>query len=501
MWSVLIDNTTSTPATWVSDSSLTFTTPPLSKVGTVNVTLLLNNVLYADTPVTFTLTEQPAQITGNVALGAGLGAAFAFLAIVAAIIIAIIIARRRRAGMYLQVKEPDYQIVAFGDFLQPKFKMPKDNLDILAIKLLDKTHGLLRAIEGGTAATEADLIAKALTFIFAAYPGKAEEAIQFLIAGEIARTKQETTLFRNNSMASKMFKFYSKVVGTRYLFKTLARFIAEINHLAAEAKAGRGAKSGESLISVDLEIDNTKMENAEADQDLIKEANIMQLNLTCQKVFNACRTNQNVMPKEFKRIFRQLQWQLLAKWSGDMEIVFKAVGGFLYLRFLCPAMTAPHAYGLLESPPNETAQRQLILIGKVIQNLANLQAPGAKEQFMSSMDNFYDKNMDRMRDFYREILRDDGFEGETEDVATVTEEVKHNSLATVWNHLLAYKAKIETSAQGIVDDDVRTNATESIKELMETYAGKAVGKLKTEGKDKDKEKEKEKEKGKGKGKD
>jgi hypothetical protein len=482
-WSVTFDNTTSAPAAWVSSSSLTFVTPALvGKIGQVNVTLKLNGVQYSDTPVLFTLSEPPTQVaaSSNVALGAGLGAGLAVLVLIAAIVIAIIIARRRKSGMYIQVKEPDYQIVAFGDFLQPKFKMPKDNLDILAIKLLDKTHGLLLSIEGGTSPTEADLVARALTYIYAAYPGKAEEAIQTLVSGEIGRTKQETTLFRQNSMASKMFKFYSKVVGIRYLWKTLARFIAEINHLAAEATAGRGAKSGESLIAVDIEIDNDKMVSQD-DQELIKEANILQLNLTCQKVFNACRTNLNVMPFEFKRIFRQMQWQLLAKWS-DMEIVFKAVGGFLYLRFLCPAITAPHAYGLLENPPNEAAQRQLVLIGKVIQNLANLTPPGAKEAYMQSMDNFYDKNLDRMRDFYKELLRDDVIDGETEDTAVVTEVVKHNSLATVWNHLLTYRAKVETAAAALPEEESRESGTSSMKELIDTYGDKKVSKAKSDGK-------------------
>jgi hypothetical protein len=68
---------------------------------------------------------------------------------------------------------------------------------------------------------------------------------------------------------------------------------------------------------------------------------------------------------------------IVNKFKSD-DAVLKAVGGFFFLRFSCPAITAPHAYGLLENPPNENAQRQLVLIGKVIQNLANMTMPGVK---------------------------------------------------------------------------------------------------------------------------
>jgi hypothetical protein len=43
---------------------------------------------------------------------------------------------------------------------------------------------------------------------------------------------------------------------------------------------------------------------------------------------------------------------------------------------------APQVYGLLKEPPHSTAQRQLILIAKVLQNLANDTLPGKKEGYV-----------------------------------------------------------------------------------------------------------------------
>jgi GTPase-activator protein for Ras-like GTPase len=47
------------------------------------------------------------------------------------------------------------------------------------------------------------------------------------------------------------------------------------------------------------------------------------------------------------------------------------VGGFLFLRFICPAVVTPHRYGLTKSAPSPKAGRTLVLISKLLQNLAN----------------------------------------------------------------------------------------------------------------------------------
>lgn len=73
------------------------------------------------------------------------------------------------------------------------------------------------------------------------------------------------------------------------------------------------------------------------------------------------------------------------------------------MRFVCPAITAPHYYGLLKEPPNAIAQRQLVLIAKVLQNLANL-ANTKKEAFMESMLDFIDRNKPKMIQYYKSLL-------------------------------------------------------------------------------------------------
>jgi hypothetical protein len=53
-----------------------------------------------------------------------------------------------------------------------------------------------------------------------------------------------------------MFKFYSQLVGTKYLFFTLGRVITEINTVAAQAtsKQNNESESGPSLLTINMEV-------------------------------------------------------------------------------------------------------------------------------------------------------------------------------------------------------------------------------------------------------
>jgi hypothetical protein len=61
------------------------------------------------------------------------------------------------------------------------------------------------------------------------------------------------------------------------------------------------------------------------------------------------------------------------------------------------------AFCLFLEPPNQVAQRQLVLIAKVLQSLANM-ANTKKEQFMDNMSDFLEKNIPKMKQFYDNLL-------------------------------------------------------------------------------------------------
>lgn len=85
------------------------------------------------------------------------------------------------------------------------------------------------------------------------------------------------------------------------------------------------------------------------------------------------------------------------------EAKFTAVGAFIFLRFFCPAIVAPDAEGLITSAPSKEMRRGLLLIAKVVQNLANNVLFGAKEPYMFPLNDFLTQNIYRITTFLREI--------------------------------------------------------------------------------------------------
>jgi hypothetical protein len=53
------------------------------------------------------------------------------------------------------------------------------------------------------------------------------------------------------------------------------------------------------------------------------------------------------------------------------------VQGFLFLRLFCPALIAPHQYGLVAAEPSPDARRALVLLSKIVQNDARSAAVAA----------------------------------------------------------------------------------------------------------------------------
>jgi hypothetical protein len=95
-----------------------------------------------------------------------------------------------------------------------------------------------------------------------------------------------------------MFKFYSQLVGTKYLFFTLARVVNELNAVAEQnikerEKKGEGdSETVASLLTIEMEVDPNRIKDTDVDTD----TNIYQLALTCQKIFAAIHSSHEKVP-------------------------------------------------------------------------------------------------------------------------------------------------------------------------------------------------------------
>jgi len=235
------------------------------------------------------------------------------------------------------------------------------------------------AVSNMTQITEADKIAKALVVVFQDN-NKVLNLLEAFINDEVRATDQAGTLFRSNSMVSKMFKFYSRLIGLPYLYTTIG---PELDELIDE--------------ELGLEVDPEKMEDG-TDLDEMRWTLMAQ----SQKILKSILNTVENCPAQFRQLFAHIKRCVAEKYPAQVNTT---IGGFIFLRFFCPAVSSPEAYGIVEEPPSPSARRLLILITKVLQNLSNDVEFGSKEPYMVKMNDFIQSNRVKLAQFYEKLVK------------------------------------------------------------------------------------------------
>ena len=102
------------------------------------------------------------------------------------------------------------------------------------------------------------------------------------------------------------------------------------------------------------------------------------------------------------------------------------IGSFIFLRFFCPAIVAPDNIDLDVSPDTREVRRALLLITKVIQNLANNVIFGNKEPHMKVLNGFLAENIRQVSKFLSEMATKPKFGDVAEVVFKYTsDQVRH----------------------------------------------------------------------------
>lgn len=458
---------------FVDNTTLSITTPRHARAEKVSVSVWLNGTQYSASSVQFSfVTPSGLSRAGTIGLAVGLTLGLLLLLSVVIAIAIVLYRRKARGALIFNVREPDYSLVAFGAPGELNYRIPSDNYRLLELMLASHNFNFQVALAAVSPPTEEDIIAKSMLYV-AQSQGISVGMINALVKGEIARCREENTIFRSNSVASKTFKFYSRVVGIHYLWKCMARVIYELEVLGNRANRDQKKEdsSSTSLLRMTMEVDMERYNdnNGSPHNDIDSEVNVLQLKLTCQKLFSVLVKNGvSDIPAEFRQIFVEIDSEIMRKFNSDMA-VYKAIGGFFFLRFVCPSITAPHYYGLLDRPPNETTQRQLVLISKVIQSLANMQMPGRKEAYMESMSDFIEKNMGSVVKFYQDMREASRVNVGPQASMEVPDTVRLNALASIMEFTHTYRNKIEPEIANIPDDTERENLQRDFAQVIEQY--------------------------------
>jgi len=130
--------------------------------------------------------------------------------------------------------------------------------------------------------------------------------------------------------------------------------------------------------------------------------NVLELQLKCQKLLAQISRSEKLLPAQLVDVLAHVKTTMERKFPKSVYIAF---GNFLFLRFISPAIVSPEGFGLSNDwQVNEKVRRTLVLMGKVLQNLANKREFGTKEEFMIPLNSFIQANENTLNGFYTRML-------------------------------------------------------------------------------------------------
>eukprot|EP01127_Copromyxa_protea_P021627 TRINITY_DN7504_c0_g1_i1.p1 TRINITY_DN7504_c0_g1~~TRINITY_DN7504_c0_g1_i1.p1 ORF type:complete len:609 (-),score=145.58 TRINITY_DN7504_c0_g1_i1:62-1888(-) len=225
-----------------------------------------------------------------------------------------------------------------------------------------------------TAGSEQEEILRTIIKILDAH-SKTMPIIKQSITNEVGATQNPATLFRGNSTATKLMSAFTKMTGRAYLTNVIKPFVDEI-----------------CTSTISCEVDSSKIS---AGEDV--ETNMMNLLSYCQTFLDAIMGSLDACPLPFRDMMQHLQSEVMKRFPTAGYI---AVAGFIFLRFFCPAISAPESQEVVTPAQiSPKARRTFVLISKVIQCLANGAKFGQKEAFMLPCNSFIETNQQACNNF------------------------------------------------------------------------------------------------------
>lgn len=362
---------------------------------------------------------------------AGVVGVVAVAAIIAVVVLVVVRKRRangKQTAPFIPLSKKDFTPLIFGeqDSTSAEERKNAGNIAKLEELLLQEDLLLAHVICEVTQITEADKIAKALVIVFEAH-NKTMQLLKALIVQEVKTTgripnmntylnsESAGTLFRSNSMVSKMFKFYSRLIGLPYLYETVG---PELNQQIWE---NLGLEVSIIICYLICQVDPERMEEG-ADLNEMR----WMLMAQSQKVLKAILKSVDRCPPYECQVFDLMIVQAI---QGVVSLFERECVHSIprcrkqndwrihLLEILLPCCDLARvlwnrgwSYNLDDSeltssePPSPSSRRLLILMTKTLQNLSNNVEFGSKEPYMAGMNDFIRSNVENLDAFFNKLV-------------------------------------------------------------------------------------------------
>lgn len=255
------------------------------------------------------------------------------------------------------------------------------------------------------------------------------------------------TLFRGNCLASKIMSHCFRTFGSKYLKQLLEPHLkpllttsndyksdketnpilpVRLSRLINDATANIENNAQINIIQPDekflqnspnttisYEIDSTRLE--ENGNITVNAQNLLKLT---KQILDSILSSASEFPPQLNSMCICLR-QVLSKKYPNSSTNLKAVGTVMFLRFINPAIVSPYEAGIVDKQPNPRTMRGLMLVSKILQNIAN-NVEFSKEGHMLPFNNFVRTHFEPMRHWVSEIS------SERAQTATPTKEGIHS---------------------------------------------------------------------------
>lgn len=247
--------------------------------------------------------------------------------------------------------------------------------------LMRNRFSLMRALEPHVKRADLERLSKDFMAFFT-WREITLDYIKSAIRQDVDSSESEGTLFRTNTLLTAIMSSYCQRIGKNYLKAILGPAFQWLQ---------------ESTQS--FEIDPEQAGSAEA----IKQ-NTFNVNYLANKFFKAILNSNDSIPFEIREIANTLQVAVLKRFPNSK---YSAIGGFFFLRFVCPAVLAPELCDVTFSSDESKAalRRPLVLVAKVLQQIANDQK--FNEPYMEPLNDLISKWTVKVHQFFDLLVQKD----------------------------------------------------------------------------------------------
>ncbi|KAI6003613.1 hypothetical protein EDD15DRAFT_2567619 [Pisolithus albus] len=202
--------------------------------------------------------------------------------------------------------------------------------------------------------------------------------LKTMIDREITHTSSDADLFRGNSTCTRFLSAFARIHGYNYLRSLISPLI----------NAMTAMPPGHAYDLDPVRVSPDKLEQNRRDVEFI-----------ASSFLNIISASVPALPPMFREVCAHLARAVYQVWP---ESKFAALGAFIFLRFISPAIVAPEIVDVEVPKDDGVIRRGLMVIAKVVQNLAN-NIFFAKEAHMVVLNDFLKENITNVTRYLSEV--------------------------------------------------------------------------------------------------